>query len=465
MAPTDTSDPSARPPTMRPVRPAMPRWLQHRLLVASDCVGVLVGWLAVLGVVWSTRASSSGVGWLLTATVITMGVLSHEQVYSTRVRAVRAIEVQHVWRACLIAALVLGGVDWLVGSPLGIGVVLAGTGAAGVALVASRTAFSALLHDGRRRSERGTSLLLIGTPDAARRVLALLGARPDLGYRVLGYVSPQHSTDDIGVPWLGRPDDLGVLADLTAVTAVLVVPDGLDTDVLDAAMATLRDMNVHVHVVIDDATRQPQIRLLPGARPALDRQPQLTTLQQLAKRAFDVSVGSVLALIALPIVALAAAALRVTVGAPVLVYDLHVGPTGDPLRVPRLRTRDLPDSAAARRIARLCRALSVDELPQLGNVVTGSMSLVGPRPQRTHQRGSSAPPPDGVHAGLIGLRHVEARDYPEAGPHRRREAFYAENWSVGLDISIVAASVVHLLWRAMRLVFGQDSGGPTAAVT
>lgn len=153
--------------------------------------------------------------------------------------------------------------------------------------------------------------------------------------------------------------------------------------------------------------------------------------------------------------------LKLAAGGPVFVRDTRLGPNGEHIVVTRLRTSHLPPRRLAQVIGRICRRLCIDELPQLGNVLAGSMSLVGPRPRRPNRGTAAVEVPTGMNAGLIGLRHVEARDYPEYGPYRRLDQFYVENastrrrgivahWSVSLDVSILAASATHVLWRTAR---------------
>ncbi|HSK97068.1 MAG TPA: sugar transferase [Euzebyales bacterium] len=449
MNPSDPHDPTRPPGATR-----------RRALALADAATVALGWLVLVAVLWVGDPERYRPGhlltWLVVATAVTAVVLAHEQLYLSRVLTIRAVEVQRVGRACLIAGVVLAVLDRLTGAVMGVVPVGVGALLTYALLLVSRVGFQGLAQGGRRRAQ-GRSLLLADSTHDARRTLELLRARPQLGYRIVGYVCAQRPDaqgdgGDLGVPWLGTPKDLALLTELTAVTSVVMVAGALDPVLRRAVLSELRVLDVHLHVAIDDGEHQPSIRVLPllhrGA-PAID-EPQLTHWQRAAKRGFDLVAGGVLALVALPVLAVSAALLKLTTGGPVLVRDTRLGPNGERIVVTRLRTSDLPPRRWARLVGRVCRRLCIDELPQLGNVLAGSMSLVGPRPQRPQRQPACAEAPVGVHAGLIGLRHVEARDYPEHGPYRRLDQFYAENWSLGLDVSIVAASATHVLWRSAR---------------
>ena len=107
------------------------------------------------------------------------------------------------------------------------------------------------------------------------------------------------------------------------------------------------------------------------------------------------------------------------------------------------------------RIGRLLRATSLDELPQLLNVLRGDMSLVGPRPalpsevahfdDELRERGRMMP-------GITGLWQVEARDDPSFSSYRRLDLFYVDNWSIGLDLAILASTVTAVLSRGVRML-------------
>ena len=110
------------------------------------------------------------------------------------------------------------------------------------------------------------------------------------------------------------------------------------------------------------------------------------------------------------------------------------------------------------RVGRILRALSIDELPQLFNVISGRMTLVGPRPALPAEVEEF----DGellrrldVVPGLTGLWQVEARDNPNFSAYRRLDLFYIDNWSVTLDLVILVLTLHVVVIRAVRSLAGR----------
>lgn len=176
-------------------------------------------------------------------------------------------------------------------------------------------------------------------------------------------------------------------------------------------------------------------------------------VQRAAKRLFDV-VGASLALVVLsPIIAAVAATVRARIGSPVFFRQTRPGRNGEPFRIIKFRTMTdertadgllLPDDERMVEAGRRLRRWSLDELPELVNVVAGDMSLVGPRPllmeylprytteqARRHE----------VRPGLTGLAQVSGRN--ELPWERRFEldVWYVDNWSVWLDLKILVMTV------------------------
>ena len=106
------------------------------------------------------------------------------------------------------------------------------------------------------------------------------------------------------------------------------------------------------------------------------------------------------------------------------------------------------------RVGAVLRALSIDEIPQFFNVLNGTMSLVGPRPAIPKEVAQFDPEMlrrHNVKPGITGLWQLEARDNPSFHAYRRLDLFYVDNWSIGLDLFILLATVPMVIARAMKI--------------
>ncbi|MGZ8734384.1 MAG: sugar transferase, partial [Acidimicrobiia bacterium] len=106
------------------------------------------------------------------------------------------------------------------------------------------------------------------------------------------------------------------------------------------------------------------------------------------------------------------------------------------------------------RVGHILERTSIDELPQLINVLRGEMSLVGPRPALPHeveQFDDELLGRQDVTPGITGLWQVEGRDNPDFEVYRRLDLFYVENWSVGLDLAIMLATAQAVLGRLLQI--------------
>jgi lipopolysaccharide/colanic/teichoic acid biosynthesis glycosyltransferase len=182
------------------------------------------------------------------------------------------------------------------------------------------------------------------------------------------------------------------------------------------------------------------------------------------KEVLDRTLAGVLLLAALPVLLLAAVLIVVADRGPVLHRQTRVGRDGVAFRMWKLRTmrftrttRDAATPASAAKLradprvttaGRLLRRLSVDELPQLVNVLGGSMSLVGPRPhlpEELHLDGDAARVRLRVKPGMTGLWQVSGRAELEWDEQLRLDVDYVERWSLGLDLRILVRTVPAVL--------------------
>lgn len=190
------------------------------------------------------------------------------------------------------------------------------------------------------------------------------------------------------------------------------------------------------------------------------------TLDWLIKRLLDVAAAVVLLLLTLPVLLPALAAVRLSGPGPVIFRQRRVGYRGRPFMMYKLRTMvdgaaSMEDGLAERAgggvffklrddprvtpIGRILRRTSIDELPQLVNVLKGDMSLVGPRPllvgdlrafPRSHHRLRFAMVP-----GITGLWQVSGRSDRSDSDRLRLDTEYVERWSLGLDLRILLRTI------------------------
>lgn len=168
-----------------------------------------------------------------------------------------------------------------------------------------------------------------------------------------------------------------------------------------------------------------------------------------AKRAVDVVVASALLLLFLPLMIVVGLLVLLVDGRPIFFRQLRPGLHGHPFRMWKFRTmrRPLPgedvwraDDARTTRLGRFLRRTSLDELPELAHVITGKMSLVGPRPMlmeflprysEYHQRRHLMRP------GITGLAQVNGRSALTLGHRLDLDVKYVETWSLWLDLKIL----------------------------
>ncbi|MEB2283291.1 MAG: hypothetical protein B6D46_05965 [Polyangiaceae bacterium UTPRO1] len=174
-----------------------------------------------------------------------------------------------------------------------------------------------------------------------------------------------------------------------------------------------------------------------------------------AKRVLDVVGAAALLVATSPLLGLAALLVRATMGSPVLFRQARIGTGGRPFTLLKLRTM-LPvaaggaaaaDQARLTPLGRRLRAASLDELPQLWNVLRGDMALVGPRPLLPQYLARYTPAQARRHTvppGLTGLAQVSGRNALSWEEKFALDVWYVDHWSLGLDL--------RLLWRTLAAV-------------
>jgi exopolysaccharide biosynthesis polyprenyl glycosylphosphotransferase len=326
------------------------------------------------------------------------------------------------------------------------------------------------LYQHRRKLDGSLALrtLVIGSTGEAVRLAQALGA-PGSGFMPLGYVQP-HGASEAGdtLPVLGGIEQLRALIVEQSVDCLFVASTLVETDVVEVVSQAGRQQGVQV-LVSANMTHVLSSRLAlqqVGPVIALSLRPvRLSGKQAVAKRAFDLVVGSLVLLVTLPIWLAAAIAIRLTSPGPVFFQQERVTKGGHTFWVYKFRTmrQDLsPDADTTApffkldqdpritRVGHVLRKWSLDELPQLWNVLKGEMSLVGPRPLPTEQVAANLEllgPRHEVPAGMTGWWQINGRSDVAPAQAVRLDAFYIENWSLAFDFYITLKTISKVVER------------------
>ena len=324
------------------------------------------------------------------------------------------------------------------------------------------------LHRRKLDGRLALRTLIIGSTGEAIRLAQAL-AEPGSGFLPLGYVQP-HGVVEAGdtLPVLGGIEQLRELIVQQSVDCLFVASTLVEADVVEVVSQAGRQQGVQV-LVSANMSHVLSSRLVlqqVGSVIALSMRPvRLTGTQAVAKRAFDLVMGSLLLLCSLPFWAVAAVAIRMSSPGPVLFHQERVTRGGRTFWMHKFRTmrQDMPTGVDTTvpffkldqdpritRVGHLLRKWSLDELPQLWNVVRGEMSLVGPRPLPAEQVAANLEllgPRHEVKAGMTGWWQINGRSDVNPTQAVRLDAFYIENWSLAFDFYIILKTISTVLER------------------
>lgn len=177
------------------------------------------------------------------------------------------------------------------------------------------------------------------------------------------------------------------------------------------------------------------------------------------KRAFDLSVGTVLLLLLSPVMLIVAIGVRAVLGTPVLFRQTRPGLHGKPFEIIKFRSmtdqfdadgNEIPEADRIGRFGHFIRTTSLDELPELFNVLNGTMSLVGPRPLLMRYLDRYSPEQarrHDVRPGITGLAQVGGRNAISWEDKFDLDVYYVDNASIRLDIKILLKTALKVLQR------------------
>jgi exopolysaccharide biosynthesis polyprenyl glycosylphosphotransferase len=447
-------------------------------LVATDlaavCTALVAGFVVRFGV--DPGMTAGGVPYEIVAGLIGTGWLAGlaaADAYRVRYLGTGAEEYKRVatgtfWAwgstavACYAGKIEVARGFVLLALPLGLILLLAGRAAVRARLVAGRAA-------GRGRHR----VLVVGDRRSAAALARQLRREPAAGFDVVGAClpggSPRLSRNTGELPVLGTLADVaGVAAahgvDTVAVAASSAVPAGAVRRIAWGLEGSGVDLVV-APAVADVAGPRVSVRPVSGMPLLHVDQPEFTGARRVAKSVLDRVLAAGVLLLLGPALLAVAAAVRLTSRGPALFWQTRIGRNGREFTVVKFRTMyaeaeqrrgaltgrnetdgllfKIHDDPRVTPLGRLLRRTSVDELPQLLNVLRGDMALVGPRPLPVKDVDFTGDVRRRllVRPGITGLWQVNGRSRLSWEDTIALDLYYVENWSISLDLAIMLRTV------------------------
>jgi len=320
----------------------------------------------------------------------------------------------------------------------------------------------------RRRRLNGLQhrlVLILGAGRVGRGLLKQIIGQPDVGIRILGYLDDDSVKQARGLDILGSLDRTRELVMENDVDDVVVALPQSAFSRLTEVVSDLYDLPVRVWVIPDYfalTLHQASVEEFAGLPMLNLRAPAISEYQRMVKRGFDL-ISTLLAMpILLPCIALTAAAIKLDSTGPVFYRQKRVGENGRIFEMIKFRTMVVNADAFQQqvetvneegqlihkqrndprvtRVGKILRRASMDELPQLFNVLKGEMTLVGPRPEMPYlvekydlwQRKRFAVP-----QGMTGWWQIQGRSDRPMHLNTEDDLFYVQNYSLWLDLKIL----------------------------
>jgi exopolysaccharide biosynthesis polyprenyl glycosylphosphotransferase len=464
-----------------PILSVVRRIVSVAALVALDVVGLAFGiYLALVirqlvagdgDILWGLLWREGPAEWLKFAAPITVLVFAQAGLYRQREHRPGAGRIL----ACLIvvALIVLAfgigtGYDFTTSGLIPTSVLVSA-----VTIGLLRAAYESATLEVMRAAGVRRRVVLVGAGDSLTRLRASLeSARSGLTYEFVGVVAPEPVP---GFRLLGSRPELPLVLEHVRPDEVILTEADFDERTVLEVVEQAHRQGIKVRLAPDTTELLVQRgEYVPGqGAPLFElRPPVLTGWDWAVKRGFDLVVSALVVVIGLPLWALVALAIKLDSRGPALFVDRRIGVGEHEFGMLKFRTMvaDAPalqaelegkneaggalfkirDDPRVTRVGRFLRRFSLDELPQVVNVLKGEMSLVGPRPlplrdyrllEDWHRRRY------GVLPGMTGLWQISGRSGLSFDDLVRLDFTYLENWSIWLDISIIVKTIPAVITR------------------
>lgn len=333
-----------------------------------------------------------------------------------------------------------------------------------VGTILQRSFLRYVLREIRRRGYNLRYLLIVGAGQLAGDVAARIRRRRELGIEVIGCLAREsgETRGPRGIPIVGTYQDLESCLKKLEIDQLVVALPMEDSSHLPQILSSVGDSLVDVRVIPDlqgFSTLGNSIEDFEGLPVISLRSSPLEGINLVAKRFLDILVTAISIVVLSPLMLLITLLIKLTSRGPLLYSQERVSLDGTPFKIFKFRTMFLdaeadgpgwtkPQDSRVTPVGRILRALSLDELPQLFNVLRGDMSIVGPRPERPvfiqefRKRIPRYMLRHKVPAGMTGWAQVHGwRGDTSIEKRIEHDLYYIENWSIVLDIKILVMTV------------------------
>lgn len=456
----------------------------RRILATIDMFALTSGWAVAFTFAIVLGEPRFGTLTAITQTVAMLGVgvvmLSASGLYRRRICAIRSAEIARIGLTSFGLAVATVAVLASVGREAAILAGLAGGAVWFILLAFERGLLREWIHGRRADGHFGAPVLVIGGSAASTMALAtFLDEHPVMGFEVCGIACPSRNLRENGrFRWVDEADDLLIRANELGVSGVAIDAGSMTGQQVSDLVRQFSSSALHVH--INSGLSGVDARRISVSALADDTFLHIAPLslerrQVVTKRIIDVTIGTLLLLALSPVLAVSALLIFAYDRGPILYRQQRVGLNGERFTLYKLRSMVVDADTRLQELqarnarsgplfkvsndprvtpfGRFLRASSIDEIPQLFNVLEGTMSLVGPRPAlptEVAQFDDHLTARLSVKPGVTGLWQVEARDLESFDLYRRYDLLYVQSWSVPLDLTIIARTAVVVAMRAVR---------------
>ncbi len=314
----------------------------------------------------------------------------------------------------------------------------------------------------RKRGKNLRRIIIIGKDRTARAFFKRIKENRGLGFQVIGYVY-DHKTDDLSIPYLGNFEDMPEIIRQQEIDQAFVCLDSNQQSHLKRINDNLAEQFIDLHIVPDiyhTLNINPEILDLDGMPVIALRQSSVEGWNRVFKRIFDLIGASVAVVLLLPVWLVIPILIKLTSKGPVFYTQERMGMDGKSFKMIKFRSMRIDAEAQTgavwakkdddRRTAlgKFMRKTSLDEVPQFFNVLQGSMSMVGPRPERpVFIEDFKKEIPNymlrhKMKAGITGWAQVNGwRGNTSLEKRIEHDIYYLTNWSILFDLKIIVMTI------------------------